>query len=54
MLAGISMVEVLELETMCHRDTMKALALHRLQKQSKIINWLKEKFNVKGKKNKED
>lgn len=52
MLAGISMVEVLELETMCHRDTMKAL--YRLQKQSKIINWLKEKFNVKGKKNKED
>ena len=52
MLAGISMVEVLELETMCHRDTMKDL--HRLQKQSKIINWLKEKFNVKGKKNKEN
>lgn len=48
------MVEVLELETMCHRDTMKAL--YRLQKRSKIINWLKlkEKYNVKGKKNKED
>lgn len=52
MLAGISMVEVLELETMCHRDTMKAL--RKLHKQNKIINWLKEKFNVKGKKNKED
>lgn len=52
MLAGISMVEVLELETVCHRDTMNAL--HRLHKQNKIINWLKEKFNVKGKKNKED
>lgn len=37
---------------MRHRDTMKAL--HRLQKQSKTINWLKEKFNVKGKKNKEN
>lgn len=52
MLAGISMVEVLELETICHRDTMNVL--HRLHKQNKIINWLREKFNVKGKKNKED
>jgi len=43
------MEEEKELETMCHRDTMKAL--HRLYKQNKIINWLKEKFNVRSKKN---
>ncbi len=69
MLVGISMVEVLELETRCHRDTM--MAISKSEKRKKRMGYVKRSWlyqmylillycvkrgikNVKGEKNKTD